>query len=224
MKTYRRQPRRPFTHYPTKPTRNGKPAISVSDLPERQRQASNHTYDYLDEREIDAWTISESSSCYFTERGICFLLHGESLGYQERITDPDSTHRFMYPSGIKLGGLLFKPDKVSDSDVLFIVEGTADALAIIQEGFNAVSILGSNLTREKVKSLKTLIADYERTYYIPDNDAPGMHAVYLFIKHGLSVNVRFLPFEFKDICEMPRERRKYFLDHYASTRNVGTGD
>lgn len=165
---------------------------------------------YLDERELDIHFIESLATVYSTQAGICFVLYG-GLVYQERAF---SGPRFRFPYGVDMSAAVFLPQPEHPSDELIITEGTADALAAAQEGYRSVAMLGSLVPQRRFDLVKSLVRSVRRTIYIPDNDAPGYAAADRLLRNlGCPVQLGLLPYGVKDLCELPREKRKAWLRH-----------
>lgn len=80
---------------------------------------------------------------------------GQLRGVVKRFLDPDVKIRYRYPKGMKKSRQLFGSWMV-ESEVVFVVEGSLDAIACHQNGVEAVSILGSKVSDYQVQELKRL--------------------------------------------------------------------
>lgn len=204
-----------YTVYPSKKPTIDKTRrlLSVQDFPERVVTPSDHHIAYLESHRINPQFLLHYSA-YLTEDGVCFVLAG-CLGYQLRITTPGLSTRFLFPAGVPLKSALYVPDATRLAGrELIIVEGTTDALAIAQTGYRTVSLLGSNVTIEKVAALKGLLAEVPNSilYMIPDNDLPGHVAAAKLCSLGLTPRIHYLPTYAKDICDLDVTYRETFLE------------
>lgn len=184
-------------------------SLKLSELPSGSPVTLN-TEHYLEHHGITQFTITHCSNTYFTRDGICFILYGPGLAYQERLMG--GYGRFYNPAGLALGKYVFFSGNFYMASHVFVVEGVADALAIWQEGYESIALLGTMLTPDRVNLILKL-GKYKKVLFIPDNDNAGIGCVanisnYLPLWRG---NIRYLPAMYKDFCDMPVEFRADWL-------------
>jgi len=83
--------------------------------------------------------------------------------------------KYIYSTGLKTSKVLFGENMIPDHmSELYIVEGTLDAIWLCQNGYNAVSLLGLNMSKDQEKALYRINTD---SYIIAlDNDNAGINA------------------------------------------------
>jgi hypothetical protein len=202
--------------YPRRPSVDKeKRLLGLGDFPVRQDAPAGHHIAYLAGHGLTRQAVQPPYAVYYTPRGLCFVTHNV-LGYQERITDPAAADalgtRFMFPAGMALKAAIYFPGAASRLDHLVIVEGTTDALALASDGYRAASVLGSNITFERIQALRGLVVNPAKVYYVPDNDLPGIKAVGRLAKYMFRARLIRLPLGKKDVCDFKNtdERVEYF--------------
>ena len=187
-------------------------SLKLTELPVGQTIASIKTADYLERQGILKDTIMQCPYTYFTLDGICFMLHGPGLAYQERMCT-NSYARFYNPLGLALGKYVFHTGEGHNvNNTLFVVEGVTDALALWQAGYESIALLGTAITDERAEIVMKLKGD-RRVLFIPDNDTAG----YTFLASISSylvlwgAGIRYLPNLHKDVCDMPFAMRKQWI-------------
>jgi len=196
--------------YPSLPRLRQPRVLKLTDFPE-QRMAgwTTEAHEYWKQHHIVPPVMP---TCYPTNRGICYILFG-GLGYQERIF---TGRRFYYPYGVDVAPMLYVPIDYTlyiPRPELIIVEGTTDALAVHQSGYDSVSLLGTALTYGRMELLHVLARGHQRLYFIPDSDEPGLSVLDYLLQGGLPVKVRYLSPGVKDMCDLSIRERKIFLDN-----------
>lgn len=81
--------------------------------------------------------------------------------------------KYLYPAGVDVGSLLFNYDQ-QQHDVLVLVEGALDAIALWRVGVHAVAIYGARLSDEQVRLIARCDPHTVVTAY--DNDDAGWQA------------------------------------------------
>lgn len=184
--------------------------IHVSDFPLKVARWTRATEHYFVNHHIDITSLSEVPTLYPTARGICFVMTGSRLCFQERITDSHSPLRFWSPPGSPLGQVLYRPCPFSDHSTVFVVEGLTDALAVSQSGHNVVSVIGAKVSEYQLGLLYALSVNRELVL-VPDNDEPGEQCANL-LQRELPLRVLHLPSRYKDICDLTSDQRLAFLN------------
>ncbi len=185
--------------------------LTISDFPRRVKGWTPATVSYFQQRSITVTQLTHLTSVYPTVRGVCYVLNGSVLGFQERITAP-SPVRFFSPPGMEMAKLLYMPNfsllSLSDSPV-YIFEGATDALAAYQCGQHSVAVMGAMVSPEQLAMLRALSLT-RRLTLIPDNDEAGLKCAKTLTKE-LPIQVKYLPTDCKDFCEMSVNDRQRFL-------------
>ena len=190
-----------------KPTRD---SLKLTEMPVPAALTVD-TNQYLTIRGISIHTALNCPNVYPTANGLCFMLYGPGLAYQERLMR--GIKRFNNPIHLALGKYVFYAgEPYFSNSPLFVTEGVTDALAVWQEGYTSVALLGTAVTVERAELILRLGIG-KRTLVIPDNDAAGYSFLasinnYLAVWHA---GVRYLPSKYKDFCEMPVEFRAEWL-------------
>ena len=124
------------------------------------------------------WPIIKSLKLGFThtddimKRRVIIPIYegGKLIGYQGRSIKKNPQKKYRFPKGIKMGKVIFNIDNVKGATVV-ITEGVFDAMALIQQGYCAVAILGLNLTPYKVRKL--ILAGVNTVVVAVDSDGAG---------------------------------------------------
>lgn len=203
------------TTYPNSYQKGGTRKLSPQDFPPVSKVPTADALLYLARRQIERATVEDNPFAYFTPLGIAFLTYGAvSSAFQVRYLPPMGSQRFGFPKGVDMSDHLFYSSPFLGQRGIVIVEGSTDALAVGQESNNellGVSLLGANLTKERVAHLRTFLEGV-RCYYVPDNDAPGKATVLKIKQAQLPLTIIYLPPDVKDLCELNSADRKDFLN------------
>lgn len=120
-----------------------------------------------------------------------FTKPSELLGYQKRWYIPDRGVR--NNKGFDKRTYLYNLDK--SFDYVVVVEGQSDVWRLYQYGYNAVAVMGSDLSFQQAKELY----GFKKVYLAFDNDGAGRRATeiaYYILKNHVSVEL--VPYESKD--------------------------
>lgn len=158
-------------------------------------------YDYVQMRGWDIENLVEygvgfCDGGYFKDRVVFPIndFHGCLKSFACRVIGEitDDEKKYLYPTGTKIGNLIWGLDKPLDGDPIF-VEGIADALRLRLYGFNSYAILGNQLTEYKIDLISKLFKHCEKIVVIPDNDSGGDTMLKWFQKlvHSVNVHVAF---------------------------------
>lgn len=181
-------------------------ALTIADFPERALSYPRSARYYLSAHHVFVSALPKT--VYPTERGICFVMSGPALCFQERITVKSSPLRFWSPAGAPLGKVLYVPAPLSaEPRPVYVVEGLTDAVAVFQSGFDTVSLIGAKVSDEQLQLLYGL---GRKLILIPDNDEAGEQCCKT-LQRELSIQSRHLPSQYKDICDLPVDYRQSFL-------------
>jgi 5S rRNA maturation endonuclease (ribonuclease M5) len=199
--------------------------VKWNEFPKRSDEWGSHNVSYFKKHGIKLKDISERDYIYPTEEGICFLLRGKdnNTAYQERLTLPQAEGRWRNPLNVNLGGFVYVPwnlmfNTPKNTDNVFIVEGSTDALRLHTMGYLAIGILGISITKERVEfiehtcsKLNTVCNKKVRAILIPDNDGPGETLVRRLVTKIPTIGVSRLPHTVKDVCDMKRSELWSYL-------------
>jgi 5S rRNA maturation endonuclease (ribonuclease M5) len=119
---------------------------------------------------------------------------------RQRVAEP----KYLYYPGMKKSKVLFGQHLLPEHvDVLYVVEGSLDAISLDQYGYSVVSLLGSMISAAQVNLLRNIKAD--KIVLVLDNDEAGQKGT----KKGLTqlreygiVKYVKLPKHVKDIQEV----------------------
>lgn len=194
---------------------NMREGIRPDEYPLRDREWSRRAITYFTERGLDLAYVNLLESLYPTIDGnICFKLMGRA-SYQKRNFDLHIHSKVFMPRGVKRAGAVYMPELMLGHDELFITEGPADALAIAQENIRAVAVLGTNIPEATIYYIRRhLVLNSNRVYILFDSDAPGMGAAIDLSGELPYSHIISLPYLYKDIASVPRERRKAWLQDW----------
>jgi len=95
---------------------------------------------------------------------------GDPLGVVHRRLDSDGP-KYKYPYGVRTTELLFGVREAVQTEVLFLVEGAMDVVAVREAGFDAVSTYGARLFGPQVALIRALMPRMVVIAY--DMDRPG---------------------------------------------------
>ena len=194
-----------YADYKKQPTR----PITISDFPPRVKAWIPSAIDYFNKHHIDVTKLNSVKFVYPTFRGICFPIDFGRLCFQERITQPGYLTRFWSPVGSPLGEVLYVPVTPALHEPLFVVEGLTDALAIRQSGYFSCAVVGAKVSEKQLEMLEGLSCK-RPLYFIPDNDKAGEECN-ATLQKALTIRVRHLPTQYKDVCDMETADRHRFL-------------
>ena len=184
--------------------------LTLSNFPQRCDSYNDSTKLYLRKHGLKESYVNSLSTCYPTKHGICFVLTGKLL-FQERRCD-GIMPAVNNPHGVTRDGAIYMPEPDNPFDELVIVEGPADAIAVSQEGYRSVALLGANPDNKALAYISTgLVRSPNKTFFIPDNDKPGLSLIVPVVREMPRVRILILPTPFKDICDMPQSMREQFL-------------
>lgn len=183
--------------------------LKLSDFPKKLPAFTLATLGYLRAHHVSPTPLLSLPTVYPTARGICFVLTGPVLCFQERITEKHSHIRFHSPGGSQVGKCVYQPLAFTDSQTVFIVEGLTDALAVQQSGGNVVSLVGAKLASDQLALLRRMLAG-RKAVILPDNDEAGEACVRDLVRE-ISVQVKRLPSQYKDVCDLPIDYRTQLL-------------
>lgn len=130
-----------------------------------------------------------------------------------RNTTPPPCNKLLFHST-----LLFLKDslsllKLNSLDYICITEGPLDCLRLILNGHPAVSILGSNITKERIKALSTL--PVKRFICCFDNDSTGKRTMESFISYAPTLNRSIQRLEIDGQCKDVDEHLKLFPSKFV---------
>ena len=186
--------------------------ITFADFPRRLLGWSAESVRYFVKHHIDVKALNSVNTVYPSEKGICFVMTGK-VCFQERITAKKylGLMRFYSPPGSPLGEVLYFPAIESHEQYkpLFVVEGLTDALVIHQSGYSSCALIGAKVSARQLAMLQELSGTRD-LYVIPDNDKAGEECN-ATLQRALSIRVRHLPTQYKDVCDMPTDDRHRFL-------------
>lgn len=97
-------------------------------------------------------------------------LSGRPLGVVHRSLDDDGP-KYKYPKGVKTAELLFGVHEAVQTDVVFLVEGAMDVVAVRQAGHDALGTYGARLYEGQLEEIVSLHPAFVWVAY--DMDRPG---------------------------------------------------
>lgn len=120
-----------------------------------------------------------------------FNRYGDLLGYQKRINYPDRI--VLNSKGFNKKEYLYNVD--TSYSYVVVVEGYSDVMRLYQHGYNAVALLGADMSAKQAE----LLYSFERVYLALDNDMAGRRATEI-CNHLLKnhVEVKLVPYRTKD--------------------------
>lgn len=208
-----------FHGYPHDAEPKRKPrSVSITALPPRRWAGwSSSTLAYLDSHHVCQDIQQVVENIYPTVIGICFLLDGP-FNFQIRMTEPNAIHRFYTPPSSPIRQNLFIPKIGKEylnqgwQNVVVVVEGTTDALAVAQHGVQSVAMLGAIPTQEKFNLLEERFpCSRWKRVLVPDSDVAGASLVGKFLEYLVPVVVVHLPDTVKDFCDLTIKEQVSFL-------------
>jgi hypothetical protein len=122
-------------------------------------------------------------------------------------TDP-TIKRYMSPHGPRMDALVvIYPDGVPTS--VLIVEGPCDALAAAEVGALGIALLGATPSHLVLDHLAIRCQGFTKIVVLPDQDAldKGVGIIQALAERGVFACIARVPVEYKDLAEVPKERR-----------------
>lgn len=122
----------------------------------------------------------------------------ELIGYQKRKNIPDRL--VLNSKGFKKKTYLYNLD--TSYEYVVVVEGYSDVMRLYQHGYNAVALLGADMSKWQAGQL----SKFKRVYLALDNDIPGRRATeicYYLLKD--STSVLLVPYQTKDPGECKKK-------------------
>jgi len=107
----------------------------------------------------------------------------------------DSFPKYLSPSGRRASGVVFGLDEAIGVSEVLVVEGPLDVLTLAQRGYNAVSLLGKELSIAQAGILRR--AGFDRAVLLMDGDAIpwGARGAERLLRAGFEVVLAKLPLE-----------------------------
>lgn len=145
---------------------------------------------------------------------------GRPLGIVHRTLDGDGP-KYKYPRGVKTAELLFGVCEAEQTDVLFLVEGAMDVVAVREAGHDALGTYGARLYERQVDEIVSLHPAVVLVAY--DMDRPGEEGSKQALRDlrdaGIMCQRAHWHPKYKDLGEMDLPtRRSTLLKVLASTR------
>ena len=137
---------------------------------------------------------------------IPFYLDGVLKGFQKRKNHPDRI--VLNSTGFKKSEYLYNLDL--SYEYVIVVEGYSDVMRLYQHGYNAVAILGAEVSKWQAEQ----ISKFKRVYLAFDNDDAGRNATeicYHQIKNN--TDVKLIPYNTKDPGECLS--KKLWAKHFS---------
>lgn len=130
---------------------------------------------------------------------------GQVLGVVRRSLLDDGP-KYLYPRGVDVSTMLFDRHRCQ-GDVVYLVEGATDAMALREIGVEAMAVYGSRLSRAQ----RTLLAAYSPTKIVAmfDQDSSGEAAARSVRAAFGEIVVRPTWDGYKDVSAMPVEVRRH---------------
>jgi DNA primase len=160
-----------------------------------------------------------------TRRNPCYPIRGKAglpLGIVHRnIHDPEGP-KYHYPMGVRTTELIFGVRELTQSRVLFLTEGAADAIAVREAGHDAVATYGARLFDPQVR----LIAELEPKVVIIayDMDKAGhegtVEARRLLTRAGITSRRALWNARYSDVAKIPLEIRRSTLQKSLASRST----
>ncbi len=146
--------------------------------------------------EVGLVTGSQKIYDYFRNRIIfpIFNVDSEIIGFGARTLDPKGSPKYLnsrdssiYSKSRSLYGIHVAKNAIAKEDVVYVVEGYFDVLALMEKGIeNVVAPLGTALTSDHIKCLKRYT---KKIVLIFDSDTAGINATKRTLKLFLEENV-----------------------------------
>lgn len=144
---------------------------------------------------------------------------GIPLGVVHRNIDGEGP-KYKYPLGVKTTELLFGAHEARQTDVLFVVEGAMDVVAVRQAGFDAVGTYGARLFPKQIEALSGLFPRLVVLAY--DMDRAGnegaQEARNALDKAGLMSFRAYWDDKYKDLGEMDLDTRSSTLSNLLASK------
>jgi len=142
---------------------------------------------------------------------------GSIHGVIKRSLDPDVELRYRYPRGFNRQHHLYGEHRVRRGGVLYVTEGSIDAIACSEAGQPAVAVLGSSLTKMQRERLLRLLP--ERIVLAFDNDKAGRTATDRARSslRGYAVSVFEFPGGIKDFGDLDYDERVTLIKEHNDT-------
>lgn len=164
----------------------------------------------------DYGLLDKDGYCRFSDRFITPIhdMYGNIVGFAGRSLTADAKYLNSYSNEyFDKSLLLYNYHNARKYNSVIIVEGYADALAWIQEGFdNVIALMGTSLTDKHLTMLSG-----KKLILCLDNDAAGLKATVKIIKDNcmLPIEVIMLPDDYKDSNEVLLESQKHGLSEFG---------
>ncbi len=141
-------------------------------------------------------------------------LEGKLLGFVGRTLDPNENIRYLNQPGLQKKLAFVGVPKGKLPELVYLVEGPFDVLALHQIGKTALSLLGKTLSKEQAEALAK--AGVKKVVMAFDNDTAGKEgeneAAYWLQKFGIKTYRIKLPKSVKDVSECLQQQGPTILE------------
>lgn len=146
---------------------------------------------------------------------------GKPLGVVHRSLDDDGP-KYKYPRGVKTAELLFGVHEAIQTNVLFLVEGAMDAVAVREAGHDALATYGARLYEGQVEEIASLSPVMVWVAY--DMDKPGEQGAKDALRSLRSAGImcqraNWHP-KYKDLGEMDLATRRATLSKVLASTSI----
>lgn len=168
---------------------------------------SERAKEYFKYRKINSQSITKFNLGYSEKQDMVTVpVHspeGMAIGFVARSIEGKD---FKNTPGLPKSKVLFNLHRVKNSDKVYIVESSFDAIRLDQVGLPAVATLGANISNTQVELLKKY---FNNIIVIADNDEAGSNMKTRLIERlGSRISVIQLDSKYKDIGDMDDESIK----------------
>lgn len=129
---------------------------------------------YLKQRDVNPQTLAYFGVGYAGSgpyKGtVIWPIHtGESRTFVARVAGDVKGRKYLYPENAPIGRFVFNYNKVKIGEKLIIAEGAMDVMRLWLYGYNAVGLLGKNMTNHQLRLI--LMLNPSDVVIMLDNDA-----------------------------------------------------
>lgn len=146
---------------------------------------------------------------------------GRPLGVVHRRIDDEWGPKYKYPYGVRTTELLFGVKELQQTDVIFLVEGAMDAVAVRQAGHDAVATYGARLFEKQVMQICALFP--RRVVIAYDMDKAGKEGAVaawrMFDRAGVMADRAYWDERYSDLGEMDLPTRCNTLENLLASKS-----
>ena len=194
-------------------------------LPAEWLQQFNVGHDYWESRGLAERTVRRWGLGYdFSDDTVTIPLWTTDkqgvYGVIKRSLDPDALIRYRYPKGFVRRQYLYGEHDIEHESIVFVTEGSIDAIAASETGYGAVAVLGSSLSQVQLDRLMRLHPRH--TVLAFDNDKAGREATdkAKLLLRGRSFSVIEWPGGIKDFGDLDKSERIELVEEHITSAKI----